>query len=85
MKQWDLWKIKLEDYKGKWLILFSHPEDFIPVCTTERIAFTRMYSYFKNLNTELLGLSVDSNLTHEVVLNLPTKVRQAITCNWQKT
>ena len=57
---------KLEDYKGKWLVLFSHPGDFTPVCTTEIIAFTRAHTYFTNLNTELLGLSVDSNSSHEV-------------------
>ena len=56
--------VKLEDYKGKWLVLFSHPGDFTPVCTTEMIAFTRAHTYFKNLNTELLGLSVDSNSSH---------------------
>ena len=57
-------KVKLDDYKGKWLILFSHPGDFTPVCTTEMIAFTRAHTYFKQMNTELLGLSVDSNLSH---------------------
>ncbi len=57
-------EIKLEDYKGKWLILFSHPGDFTPVCTTEMIAFTRAHTYFKQLNTELLGLSIDSNSSH---------------------
>lgn len=56
--------ISLKDYKGKWLILFSHPGDFTPVCTTEMIAFTRAHTYFKNLNTELLGLSIDSNPSH---------------------
>lgn len=49
---------------GQWLILFSHPGDFTPVCTTEMIAFTRAHTYFKQLNTELLGLSVDSNSSH---------------------
>ena len=58
-------KIKLEDYRGKWVVLFSHPGDFTPVCTTEMIAFTRAHTYFKELNTELLGLSVDSNSSHE--------------------
>ena len=57
-------EIKLEDYKGKWLVLFSHPGDFTPVCTTEMIAFAKVYTYFKQLNTELLGLSVDSNSSH---------------------
>lgn len=57
-------KIALEDYQGKWVVLFSHPGDFTPVCTTEMIAFTRANQYFKELNTELLGLSVDSNASH---------------------
>ncbi|MBR0428418.1 MAG: peroxiredoxin [Clostridia bacterium] len=56
--------IKLSDYKGKWLVFFSHPGDFTPVCTTEMIAFAKAYPYFKNLNTELLGLSIDSNPSH---------------------
>ena len=59
-------KICLKDYLGKWLLLFSHPGDFTPVCTTEMIAFTKAHTYFKKLNTELLGLSVDSNASHEV-------------------
>ena len=57
-------EINLNDYKGKWLVLFSHPGDFTPVCTTEMIAFTRAHTYFKQINTELLGLSVDSNPSH---------------------
>ena len=56
--------ISLEDYKGKWLVLFSHPGDFTPVCTTEMIAFSKAYHYFENLNTALLGLSIDSNPSH---------------------
>ena len=55
---------KLSDYKGKWLVFFSHPGDFTPVCTTEMIAFARVYPYFQKLNTELLGLSIDSNPSH---------------------
>ena len=58
-------EINLKDYRGKWVILFSHPGDFTPVCTTEMIAFTRANTYFKELNTELLGLSVDSNSSHD--------------------
>ena len=54
----------LNDYKGKWIVLFSHPGDFTPVCTTEMIAFARAYTYFQKLNTELLGLSIDSNPSH---------------------
>ncbi|MBE6023852.1 MAG: peroxiredoxin [Cellulosilyticum sp.] len=53
-----------EDYKGKWLILFSHPGDFTPVCTTEFVSFARNSETFKQLNTELLGLSVDQVQPH---------------------
>lgn len=56
--------IQLNDYRGKWLVLFSHPGDFTPVCTTEFIAFSKAYQYFQNLNTDLLGLSIDSNASH---------------------
>jgi len=52
------------DYKGKWVILFSHPADFTPVCTTEFMTFARMMDEFKALNTELVGLSVDSLYAH---------------------
>ena len=54
----------LQDYRGKWLVFFSHPGDFTPVCTTEFIAFARAYPYFQRLNTELIGLSIDSNNSH---------------------
>lgn len=53
-----------EDYKGKWVILFSHPADFTPVCTTEFMTFASMADEFKALNTELVGLSVDSLFAH---------------------
>ena len=53
-----------EDYKGKWVILFSHPADFTPVCTTEFMTFASMADDFKALNTELIGLSVDSLYAH---------------------
>lgn len=53
-----------EDYKGKWVILFSHPADFTPVCTTEFMSFARMQDEFKALNCELLGLSIDSHFSH---------------------
>ena len=52
------------DYKGKWVILFSHPADFTPVCTTEFMTFASMEGEFKALNTELVGLSVDSLYSH---------------------
>lgn len=52
------------DYKGKWVILFSHPADFTPVCTTEFMTFASMQEDFRNLNTELIGLSIDSIYAH---------------------
>jgi peroxiredoxin (alkyl hydroperoxide reductase subunit C) len=55
---------KLPDYKGKWLVLFSHPADFTPVCTTEFVAFAKAHPRFQKLNCELLGLSIDSNYAH---------------------
>jgi peroxiredoxin 2/4 len=55
---------KLVDYKGKWLILFSHPADFTPVCTTEFVAFAGIYPELQKRNVELLGLSIDSNFSH---------------------
>ncbi len=56
--------LRLEDYRGSWLVMFSHPADFTPVCTTEFIAFTEIYEELKKRNTELLGLSVDSVSSH---------------------
>ena len=56
--------ISLNDYKGKWVVLFSHPGDFTPVCTTEIIAFARANTYFEKMNTCLIGLSIDSNASH---------------------
>ena len=53
-----------QDYEGKWVILFSHPADFTPVCTTEFMTFASMIQEFKGLNTELIGLSVDSLYAH---------------------
>ncbi|NQV03141.1 MAG: redoxin domain-containing protein, partial [Bacteroidia bacterium] len=47
------------DYKGKWVILFSHPADFTPVCTNEFITFAYMEGDFKELNCDLVGLSID--------------------------
>lgn len=53
-----------QDYKGKWFVLFSHPADFTPVCTTEFVAFQKRYEKFKALNTELIGLSIDQVFSH---------------------
>lgn len=52
------------DYKGKWVILFSHPADFTPVCTTEFMTFQKMMPEFKAINTEVVGLSIDSLYAH---------------------
>jgi peroxiredoxin (alkyl hydroperoxide reductase subunit C) len=51
-------------FKGKWFILFSHPADFTPVCTTEFVAFQERYQKFRDLNCELIGLSVDQIFSH---------------------
>lgn len=56
--------IKMSDYKGKWVIFFSHPGDFTPVCTTEFIAFANANTAFEKRNAKLLGLSIDSNPSH---------------------
>ena len=56
--------VKLEDFKGSWLVLFSHPADFTPVCTTEFIAFAEIYPELQKRGAELLGLSIDSLSSH---------------------
>ncbi|HCL98914.1 MAG TPA: peroxiredoxin [Fervidobacterium sp.] len=53
-----------KDYEGKWVVLFSHPGDFTPVCTTEFVAFQKRYDEFRKLNTELIGLSIDQVFAH---------------------
>lgn len=53
-----------EDMAGKWFVLFSHPADFTPVCTTEFVAFQKLYPKFRALNTELVGLSIDQVFSH---------------------
>ncbi len=53
-----------EDYKGNWVILFSHPADFTPVCTSEFMTFASMESQFNAANCKLLGLSVDGLFSH---------------------
>ncbi|MBE0530855.1 MAG: peroxiredoxin [Rhodospirillales bacterium] len=54
----------LDDYKGRWLILFSHPADFTPVCTTEFMAFAKAHPDFQAIGCDLLGLSIDSLFSH---------------------
>jgi len=56
--------LKLDDFKGNWLVLFSHPADFTPVCTTEFMAFAEIYPELQKRGAELLGLSVDSVSSH---------------------
>lgn len=56
--------LKLSDFKGSWLIMFSHPADFTPVCTTEFMAFAEIFPELQKRGVELLGLSVDSITAH---------------------
>jgi len=56
--------LKLSDFKGSWLIIFSHPADFTPVCTTEFMAFAKIHPDLQKRGCELLGLSVDSVTSH---------------------
>jgi peroxiredoxin (alkyl hydroperoxide reductase subunit C) len=58
--------IRLSDYtsKGKWVLLFSHPADFTPVCSTEFIEFARSHSDFEKINVQLIGVSIDSVFSH---------------------
>ena len=56
--------IDLSDYAGKWVILFSHPADFTPVCTTEFIAFSEIHDELQKMNCQLIGLSIDSLYSH---------------------
>jgi len=58
-------KMKLPDnFSGKWFVLFSHPADFTPVCTTEFVAFAKRHEEFRKLNCELIGLSIDQVFSH---------------------
>lgn len=62
--------LKFSDYnKDSWVILFSHPADFTPVCTTELSAFAQEEDYFKQQNTKLIGLSIDSIHSHVAWVN----------------
>ncbi|MHA1145932.1 MAG: peroxiredoxin [Candidatus Helarchaeota archaeon] len=53
-----------DDYSGKWFVLFSHPADFTPVCTTEFYAFAKRHEMFRALNCEIIGLSIDQVFSH---------------------
>ncbi|RIM12731.1 peroxiredoxin, partial [Staphylococcus cohnii] len=62
-------EITLDDYKNDWVILFAHPADFTPVCTSEFVALQKQYSEFQDLGVKLVGLSVDSLASHVAWLN----------------
>ncbi len=71
--------LNLDDFRGSWLILFSHPADFTPVCTTEFVAFAGIHSRLRDMNCELLGLSIDSVYSHIAwVRNIEEKMKQKI-------
>jgi len=73
-------QLRLEDFKGSWLILFSHPADFTPVCTTEFIGFAAIHDQLREMNCELLGLSIDSVYSHIAwARNVEEKMGQKIT------
>ncbi len=63
--------ISLEDYKGKWLILFFYPLDFTFVCPTEILALSDHYDEFTALNADILGVSTDSVFSHQAWINTP--------------
>ena len=56
--------LKLSDFRGRWVVLFSHPADFTPVCSTELVEFARRSEEFRQRNVQLVGLSVDSVPSH---------------------
>lgn len=64
-----------QDYYGSWVVLFSHPADFTPVCTTEFMTFASMINSFRAINTELIGLSIDSLYSHIAWLR---KIRELV-------
>ena len=67
-------KIRLDDFHGSWVVLFSHPADFTPVCTTEFLAFAAIAPELRKRNVELLGLSIDSPTSHIAwMLNIKEK------------
>ncbi|MEZ5212948.1 MULTISPECIES: peroxiredoxin [unclassified Gordonia (in: high G+C Gram-positive bacteria)] len=69
------------DYRGKWVIFFSHPADFTPVCTSEFITFASMMDEFAKYNTALVGLSVDGLYSHIAWLRT---IREKIEYNGHK-
>jgi peroxiredoxin (alkyl hydroperoxide reductase subunit C) len=57
-------ELSLADFAGKWVVLFSHPADFTPVCTTEFVGFSQRWDQFQERNVQLIGLSIDSVYSH---------------------
>ncbi len=56
--------IRLSDYRGRWVVLFAHPADFTPVCTSEIVRLAKLYQRFRDFNCEIVSVSVDSRYTH---------------------
>ncbi|UOQ92588.1 peroxiredoxin [Halobacillus shinanisalinarum] len=82
-------EISLDSYKGKWFVLFSHPADFTPVCTTEFVGFQGIYDQLQELDTELLGLSIDSISSHiawirNIEENFNTKIKFPVIADLNK-
>ena len=67
----DIRELKLSDYKGKWVVLFTYPLDFTFVCPTEIIAFSDAYPKFQNIDCEVIGMSVDSVFAHNAWVGTP--------------
>ncbi len=57
-------ELSLSDFEGQWVVLFSHPADFTPVCTTEFLGFSNRWEEFQRRNVQLIGLSIDSVYSH---------------------
>ncbi|WP_053956268.1 peroxiredoxin [Inediibacterium massiliense] len=64
-------KVSLEDYKGKWLVMFFYPLDFTFVCPTEITGFNKRIEDFKKLGAEILGVSTDSEHSHKAWIHTP--------------
>ncbi|GAB6933644.1 peroxiredoxin [Calditerricola satsumensis] len=71
MPNGEFGKVKLSDYKGKWLVLFFYPLDFTFVCPTEITALSDRYEDFKDLDCEIIGVSTDSKYSHKAWINTP--------------
>ncbi|OWR28124.1 thioredoxin peroxidase [Saccharibacillus sp. O23] len=70
----DFGKVSLEDYRGKWLVFFFYPLDFTFVCPTEITALSDAYGDFQTLDTEVLGVSIDSVHSHKAWINASSEI-----------